>query len=308
MEFALYRKGIRWTYLLLSFSRYYSIVCLSLDVAFNIATDVTPEFCNRVRYVLPLLASTIQFATVPLLLLRTYAIWGMNKALLPLLLIFWIMPMAIGIYACTTYSGVTNSSLIPLDIFGGCSNQPHDGLLAAAPYIANLIVDSCILFLTLGRLIYLKGSSHTSLVRRLLIRDGILYYIVVVIINIINLIFFLAPNIPMSVPRTSFAAPATIAATIMVGRLFFNLQNSFLSMNGEVMNSEGSKGSSSNNRHRGVLNVENSRAIYPLQPVQVGYSVDMAKHTDVVERAAANRDASSDSDLKRPNGLGLSLA
>ena len=109
----------------------------------------------------------------------------------------------------------------------------------------------------------------------------------------------------MSVPRTSFAAPATIAATIMVGRLFFNLQNSFLSMNGEVMNSEGSKGSSSNNRHRGVLNVENSRAIYPLQPVQVGYSVDMAKHTDVVERAAANRDASSDSDLKRPNSLGL---
>ena len=297
MEFALYRKGTKWTYLLLSFSRYYSIVCLSLDVAFNIATDVTPEFCDRTRYTLSLLASTIQFVTVPLLLLRTYAIWGMNKTLLPLLLIFWIIPMVIGIYACTTYFGVTNSSLIPLGIIGGCSNEPHDGLLAAAPFIANLIVDSCILFLTLGRLIRLKGNIHTSFIRRLLIRDGILYYIVVVIINIINLVFFLAPNIPTSVPRAIFAAPATIAATIMVGRLFFNLQNNFLSMNGEVVDSEGSRGQSSKHRHRGVrgnISVENNRAVYPLQPVQVAYSIDTAKHTDEVERAAANHDASID--------------
>ena len=299
MEFALYRKGTKWTYLLLSFSRYYSIVCLSLDVAFNVATDVTPEFCSRTRYTLSLLASTIQFVTVPLLLLRTYAIWGMNKTLLPLLSILWIMPMVIGIYACTTYFGVTNSSQIPLDIIGGCSNEPHNDLLAVTPFIANLIVDSCILFLTLGRLICLKGNTYTSFIRRLLVRDGILYYIVVVIINIINLVFFLAPNIPASVPRAIFAPPATIAPTIMVGRLFFNLQNSFLSMNnGEVVASEGSRGRSSKNHHQGVrgnLSVEDNRAMYPLQSVQVAYSIDTAKHTDEVERAAANHDASSDS-------------
>jgi len=217
MEFALYHKSTKWTYLLLSFFRYYLIVCLSLDVAFNIATDVTPEFCNRTQYTLSLLASTIQFVTIPLLLLRRYAIWGMNKTLLPLLLIFWIIPMVIGIYACITYFGVTNSSLIPLDIIGGCSNEPYNGLLAAAPFIANLIVDSCILFLTLGHLICLKGNIHTSFIRHLLIRDSILYYIVVVIINIINLVFSLAPNISTSVPCAIFAAPATIAATIMVG-------------------------------------------------------------------------------------------
>jgi len=173
----------------------------------------------------------------------------MNKTLLLLLLIFWIIPMVIGIYACTMYFGVTNSSLIPIDIIGGCSNEPHDGLLAAAPFIANLIVDSCILFLTLGCLIHLKKNIHTSFIRRLLIRDGILYYIVVVIINIINLVFFLAPNIPTSVLHAIFAAPVTIAATIMVGRLFFNLQNSFLSMNGKVMDSKRSRGQSSKHHH-----------------------------------------------------------
>jgi hypothetical protein len=300
MELRLYRRGIKPTYLLLSFSRYFAVLSLSLDVAFNIATDVTPEFCERNRYTLALLASIVQFVTVPLLLLRTYAIWGKNKALLPLLFIFWVLPMAIGIYACTTYFGVPNFTFIPIDIVGGCSAEPHDGLIAASPYIANLIVDSLILFLTLGRLIQLKKGMQTSFVTRLLIRDGILYYIVVVVINIINLIFFLAPGIPANVPRAIFAAPATVAATIMVGRLFFNLQNSFLSLNGEVLNtSEGSRGSSS--RNRGNLSIDHNRPLYPMQPIQVSYAVDTSKRVDEVDRVAARhfeRDASTDSKIR----------
>lgn len=55
-------------------------------------------------------------------------------------------------------------------------------LSAAAPFIANSIVDSYVLLdPTLGRLAHLKGGTPTSLVRHLLIRDGLLYYIVIVI-------------------------------------------------------------------------------------------------------------------------------
>ncbi|KAF8993096.1 hypothetical protein BDQ17DRAFT_1546213 [Cyathus striatus] len=298
MEMALYRRGFQWTYAMLSFSRYYSLACLILDVALNIATGVSLEFCNDVRWVLPFLSSTIQFASVPLLLLRTYAIWGKNKSILPLLIIFWIAPMAIGIYVCTTYSGVPYSLVVGLDVVGGCANDPHDAVSAAAPFIANSIVDSCVLFLTLGRLIHLKGGTQTSLVRRLLIRDGLLYYIVVVVINVLNLVFFLAPGL-LPLVRPLIATPASIAPTIMVGRLFFNLQYSFMSADDSV-SSGGSRGSSNRHRIGGNASVgDNSRALYPLQPIQVAYSVNTSKHTDDIEHAAAQRDADASSDMKR---------
>ena len=77
--------------------------------------------------------------------------------------------MVIGIYICTIYFGVMNFSLIPLDIIGGCRNEPHDSLLVVVSFIANLIMDSYILFLILGCLIYLKGNIHMSFIRCLLI-------------------------------------------------------------------------------------------------------------------------------------------
>jgi hypothetical protein len=238
MEVALYKNGFQPTYLMLSISRYYSLVCLIFDVAFNLANGVTLEFCQNIHWVLPLLSTTIQFASTPLLLLRTYAIWDRNRTIAFILVTFWIGPLIIGIYVSTTYIGVPYSVILGLNVLGGCGNDPTNNW-GTAPFIVNMIVDSCIFLLTLGRLLSLRNASAFArgTISRVLIRDGVIYYVVVVIINIINIVFFLAPGFP-ALARPLIATPATLAPAIIVGRLFFNLQNSFLSSSSPSSNSD----------------------------------------------------------------------
>lgn len=94
MEVALYKTGITPTLLLLTFSRYYTLLCIILDVAFNLAIDASAKFCQDIRWILAFLSSTIQFVSLPLLLLRTYAIWGKNRFIAGFLVILWVGSLA----------------------------------------------------------------------------------------------------------------------------------------------------------------------------------------------------------------------
>ncbi|KAF9063905.1 hypothetical protein BDP27DRAFT_1334443 [Rhodocollybia butyracea] len=224
-EIFLYRSnGPNKTLLLLSFSRYYTLFCLIVDVAFNLVDGATPDFCYRIRWVLPFLSTTIQFAAIPLLLLRTYAVWQKNNLIAVVLVIFWLVPLIVGTFVATTYTGIPYAVFANLDVVGGCGNDPTNSM-GTVPFILNLVVDSAIFLLTLGRLLFTRTTTTT--LSRILIRDGTIYYLAVVIVNVVNIVFFLAPNLP-SLARPLIATPATIIPAIMVGRLYFNLTSSFL--------------------------------------------------------------------------------
>ncbi|KAF9062055.1 hypothetical protein BDP27DRAFT_307021 [Rhodocollybia butyracea] len=227
-EITLYRThGTNKTLLLLSFSRYYTLLCLILDVTFNLVNNPTPEFCHRIRWVLPFLSTTIQFAAIPLLLLRTWAIWRRNAIITALLLALWILPLIIGTYVSTTYEGVPYALFLGLDVVGGCGNDPTNNW-GTVPFILNLVVDSLIFLLTLSHLLFFqKHAIGITSLRRVIIRDGMVYYAAMVVVNVINIVFFLAPGLP-PLARPLIATPATIMPAILVGRLYFNLTGNFL--------------------------------------------------------------------------------
>jgi hypothetical protein len=271
----LYRKGFKSTYLVLTIGRYYSLVCLVLDVALNLVNGATPEFCHNIRWVLPFLSTTIQFASIPLLLLRTYAIWGRNQIIAFILIVFWIGPLIIGTYVSTTYEGIPYSLFLNLNVVGGCGNDPTNNW-GTAPFVVNMIVDSSVFLLTLGRLLSMRKASAVagSTIRRVLIRDGIIYYIVVVVINVVNIVFFLAPGLP-PLARPLIATPATMAPTIMVGRLFFNLQQNFLSSNPAPSTQDSNPKNTVNSFGTMSAGVHTRRDVYPMRPV-VNYTVDVS--------------------------------
>jgi hypothetical protein len=271
-EIALYRKGFKPTYLILTVGRYYSLVNLVLDVAFNLVNGATPQFCHNIRWVLPFLSTTIQFASIPLLLLRTYAIWGGNQTIAVILVIFWIGPLIIGTYASTTYEGVPYSLVMNLNVVGGCGNDPTNNW-GTAPFIVNMIVDASVFLLTLGRLLSMRSASAVagSTIRRVLIRHGIIYYIVVVMINVANIVFFLAPGLP-PLARPLIATPATMIPTIMAGRLFFNLQQNFLSSSPAPSSRDSNPKAASNNIS---ASGHSRKDDHPLRPV-VNYTVDVS--------------------------------
>ncbi|KAF9077186.1 hypothetical protein BDP27DRAFT_1311960 [Rhodocollybia butyracea] len=268
-EIFLYRSnGPNKTLLLLSFSRYYTLICLAADMV------ATPDLCHRIRWVLPFLSTTIQFAAIPLLLLPA------------VLVIFWIVPLAIGTFVATTYAGIPYAVFVNLDVIGGCGNDPTNSL-GTVPFILNLVVDSAIFLLTLGRLVFTRTTATT--LSRILIRDGTIYYLAVVIVNVVNIVFFLAPNLP-PLARPLIATPATIIPAIMVGRLYFNLTSSFLPAYG-TSGSEGRSfplsaprstfGSGGTAMTTRPLNLSaatdlSSRSdVYPMAPMNVKYTVEV---------------------------------
>jgi hypothetical protein len=278
MEIALYRKGFKQTYLILSIGRYFTLLCMVVDLAINIINGATLESCHSIRWVLPFLSTAIQFVTIPLLLLRTYAVWGRNQMMGFFLVLLWFTPLIIGSYVATTYEGIPYSLFLNLNVAGGCGNDPTSNW-GTAPFVVNMIVDSTVFLLTLGRLVFTLNASAVggSTIRKILIRDGIMYYIVMVLINVINIVFFLAPGLP-PLARPLIATPATMAPPIIIGRLFFNLQNNFLSSTpapSHLSSSANFHLKNTGNTSIGSATLHSRTETYAMAPV-VNYTVDVS--------------------------------
>ncbi|THH07489.1 hypothetical protein EW146_g9307 [Bondarzewia mesenterica] len=106
----------------------------------------------------------------------------------------------------------------------GCvpSKELGTGNRLSGIYIAALTFDSSVFLLTLGRSFYMKFNDSKLGLVQLIIRDGIIYFFVIFIVNLLNvLLLSLAPD-DISAINAPFAS--LITAT-MVSRLIFNLRS-----------------------------------------------------------------------------------
>ncbi|KAG8926518.1 hypothetical protein FRC01_008752 [Tulasnella sp. 417] len=149
-----------------------------------------------------------------ILILRTYALYCRDKLVLLGLLVLFSAEMGVMGY-CVSIA--TYLRLLPP--FVGCipiGRMP----MGVAFYIAPLCTDTVIFVLTVIKTArYLRTNVRTAL-PRIVLRDGVLYFVLIVLINLMNVIVYIVAPVSLMALGASFSQVLT---TILISRLQLNL-------------------------------------------------------------------------------------
>ncbi|THH10062.1 hypothetical protein EW146_g8487 [Bondarzewia mesenterica] len=188
----------------------------------NFFADHDPRFvgsvCKNWIWLPVTNAPIVSASTGVILVLRVYAIY--NRATWVLIFLTVMFLGEIGVMLWSVPGG--SPAILPPG-WVGCipSKKPGTGDRLSVMFIAALVFDSSIFILTLGRSIYLRLRNSTIGLVQLIVRDGIIYFFVIFIVNALNVFLLtLAPD-DLGAINTPFAS---LIASTMVARLMFNLR------------------------------------------------------------------------------------
>ncbi|KAF4604909.1 hypothetical protein EYR40_003692 [Pleurotus pulmonarius] len=189
------------------FCRYWVIAVVPY-LLYCFVMDHPKETCERIFRIPVGLAMWNQVGSESVLLIRTYAFFNRNI----FVLWFLICSMA-GVVAYQLYVDSTQMLLLPFVKpsynYGPClpMSKPHSAHLLGF-FIAPLLFDTLVTFMTIWKAIYIRrrnGGPNSRLIQTFL-REGVFYYLLISIANLINGVFYLQPrqvisaiNIPLSV-------------------------------------------------------------------------------------------------------------
>ncbi|KAF8899020.1 hypothetical protein BD779DRAFT_53747 [Infundibulicybe gibba] len=189
------------------FCRYWVITVVPY-LLYCFVVDHSRETCEKMYKIPVALAMWNQVGSESVLLIRTYAFFNRN------LYILWFLVSALaGVVAYQLYVDTTQMLLLPFfkppfDV-GPCfpMSKPHSAHLLGF-FIAPLLFDTMITFMTVWKAFTIRrrnGGPNSRLIQTFL-REGVFYYILISIANLINGVFYLQPrqvisaiNIPLSV-------------------------------------------------------------------------------------------------------------
>ncbi|SJL06154.1 uncharacterized protein ARMOST_09490 [Armillaria ostoyae] len=207
------------------FDRYWVIIVVPY-LLFCFVVDHSLETCRKIYKIPVALAMWNQVGSESVLLIRTYAFFNRNVYIL------WMLICAIGgVVAYQLYVDTTQMLLLPFTtppyarpwpVFPYvqapfCSSSWYVSPLSAAVsysqlklgfFIAPLLFDTVVTFMTIVKafMIRRRNGGPSSRLIQTFIREGVFYYILISIANLINGIFYLQPrqvisaiNIPLSV-------------------------------------------------------------------------------------------------------------
>ncbi|KAF8583358.1 hypothetical protein K439DRAFT_1412273 [Ramaria rubella] len=147
--------------------------------------------------------------------LRTYALYGCNMVLLVCLL--FLVACQASVMAVLVHNG----RRVPLPIgVTGCVLTGRNAYLAAF-WMSPLVLDTVIFTLTLYKTRQCRKKAQEVSLLRLLLKDGIIYYVVICGVNVLNVLVYLSAPIDLKAVGATFSYVMT---TIMISRLVLNLQ------------------------------------------------------------------------------------
>ncbi|PAV15447.1 hypothetical protein PNOK_0921100 [Pyrrhoderma noxium] len=228
-DFILRRKAFKWP-LIFYFAGRYSLLFALIGIA--IALNVTQEVNCQSLYIFDQVFgnSAIGFASINLSL-RTIAVWSQS--------IYIVIPLVFIILG--HWSLLLHGLLISAawDPNSGCQITKTDNKVLAATFIYSMVFDFLVLCLTGYKLLFPR-SGRSKLVK-MIFGDGLIFFIVAFVANLIATIFMLLNLNP--VMSIIFNVPAAIASTIVASRAVRRLTN-FTSKGPEVFSSRTGQASS----------------------------------------------------------------
>ncbi|KAI0049259.1 hypothetical protein FA95DRAFT_1516207 [Auriscalpium vulgare] len=189
------------------FCRYW-VISVVPYLLFSFVTDHTMETCEKIYKIPVALALWNQVGSESVLLIRTYAFFNRSNAILAALLCALGGVIAYQLYVDTSQMLVLPFVTPPFDK-GPCfpMSKPHSAHLLGF-FIAPLGFDTLVTMMTVWKAFTIRrrnGGPSSRLIQTFL-REGVFYYLLISIANLINGIFYLQPrqvisaiNIPLSV-------------------------------------------------------------------------------------------------------------
>ncbi|EKM61383.1 uncharacterized protein PHACADRAFT_204552 [Phanerochaete carnosa HHB-10118-sp] len=198
----------------------YWVMAVAPYLLWAFCTNHTLEECERVFRIPVALAMWNQIAAEVILLIRTYAFFNRNNYILALL----VLALA-GVVAYQLYVDTSQMLLLPFMTppytTGPClpMSKPHSADLLGF-FIAPLLYDTLVTAMTVIKAVTIRrrsGAASSRLIQTFL-REGVFYYILISIANLINGIFYLQPRQSISaicIPLSVMLSPVLACRLIL---------------------------------------------------------------------------------------------
>ncbi|CCL98088.1 uncharacterized protein FIBRA_00082 [Fibroporia radiculosa] len=170
------------------------------------------QTCERIYRIPVAMAMWNQAAAETILLIRTYAFFNRNNYILALLVSALGGVVAYQLYVATTEMLLL--SFVPLSAtMGPCFPRSKPGSADLLGFfVAPLMYDTMVTIMTIGKAIAIRrrsGGPNSRLIQTF-IREGVFYYLLISVANLVNGIFYLQPRQVMSaicIPLSVMLAP-----------------------------------------------------------------------------------------------------
>ncbi|KAJ6628543.1 hypothetical protein B0H10DRAFT_159742 [Mycena sp. CBHHK59/15] len=175
-----------------------------------------------------------------MLILRTYALYQRNNRVLSLMVVVSTTGVAIGVWS--VISGKAGGADTNLPLYIGCAFaiSHAEGVSLAIAWASVVAFDSMIFLLTVYRAMARRRTNSLDLLT-VLLRDGSIYFGVMVMSNLSNILTFLLGGAYTRGIATTFT---NIVASILINRLMLNLRDPTLShMSGRYSSATVTRGS-----------------------------------------------------------------
>ncbi|KAJ7121495.1 hypothetical protein C8R44DRAFT_981612 [Mycena epipterygia] len=169
-----------------------------------------------------------------MLILRTYALYERSKRVLTFMLSVTVGGVIVGLWSVVTGKAGDNSA--NLRLYFGCNYaiSHSQGISLAAAWAGVAVFDCMIFLLTLYKVFTRRRPNGADLLT-VLLRDGSVYFGVMVMSNLSNILTFVLGSPYTRGIATTFT---NIISSIMISRLMFNLRDPALShMSGRLSQS-----------------------------------------------------------------------
>ncbi|KAH8920065.1 hypothetical protein BT69DRAFT_1352692 [Atractiella rhizophila] len=209
-------KAERWTPVRVVFfiNRYWGLFTLLVLMTF-FWLEIDAKVCNKIHLLEPIFTLILFQSCEFLLGARVWAMWNRKTWIIWFFGIFQVICATVEIIAI-----IPNKRLpVPPGLRGCISNGGVNYVWIY--WLMPLLYDTAALVLTLIPLITHWRTSGGTPLLKLFLRDGIVYFAVVFVCNLANVIYFNIPN----VTNNALNAPLAVAfTTMMASRIVLNLR------------------------------------------------------------------------------------
>ncbi|OCH94949.1 hypothetical protein OBBRIDRAFT_721553, partial [Obba rivulosa] len=225
------RNCLSWVSALFVVNRYLSLIgpiLVAVEYFGNIPEIVnvwlTPCRCRQLQSFHQYYAVLTQVIVAALLLLRTYALYNRDARILCMMIITCTAGTIVSIVSAKDVLTCVRHLISLKDCTVGVTPCTNLDLIGA--WSSMLAFDTLVFFLTLARAIYVGGLWKGTLFR-IMLRDGALYYGIMVMANIANILTFLVRHCTAMQPTAKGMCTTltNVVSSTLISRLMLNLRD-----------------------------------------------------------------------------------
>ncbi|KAH8927249.1 hypothetical protein BT69DRAFT_1347422 [Atractiella rhizophila] len=210
-------KADRWTPVRVAFffNRYWGLLDLTMFMCL-LWVKIDPKTCDKIHFLEPVAASILFLSCEFLLAARVWAMWNRQRWIIWFFGILALCALVVEIWTI-----IPNKALRLPEGLRGCLSVSGGQKYLWVYWIPPLLYDTTATILMLIPLVRHWRKSPRTRLLTVFARDGILYFFVVFICNLVNVVYFSIPGVVNPVLNSPLALAFT---TMMSSRIILHLR------------------------------------------------------------------------------------